>query len=195
MQYLRGIYDSSSHKLIVEFKNLLLEKYWELLLNLVKEAGNSSYLPKDIELKKVDSGKALVIIPCTIEGVENYRDGQRIKNLPDIVTEHLSSVLETFSRRALEEELEKIEFIPLSGYSMDKLKEDIELAIKDKRDLVLVDTYDNYRKLVKQKTAELNQCRFEYLDNDYADVAFLIHSGNIKELKKYRSRLEKTSWI
>ena len=195
MQYIRGIYDSSSHRLMVEYKNVLLEKHWDLFSDLIKEAGNSSYLPKDTELKKVDSGKVLVIMPCTIEGAEDYRDGDRIKNLPDLVTEHLSNVLETFSRRALEHEMKEIEFIPLSGYSMDKLKEDIEQAIKDKRDLVLIDTYANYKKLVRQETIETKQCRFKYLDNDYADVAYLIHSGNSGELKKYKSRLEKTSWV
>ena len=180
MQYIRGIYDSSSHRLMVEYKNVLLEKHWDLFSDLIKEAGKSSYLPKDTELKKVDSGKVLVIMPCTIEGAEDYRDGDRIKNLPDLVTEHLSNVLETFSRRALEHEMKEIEFIPLSGYSMDKLKEDIDA---------------NYKRLVKQETIETKQCRFKYLDNDYADVAYLIHSGNSGELKKYKSRLEKTSWI
>lgn len=195
MQYLRGVYDSSSHRLMVEYKNVLLKKYLGLLSDLVKEAKKVNYLPKSTEIKKIDEESVLISLPCTIEGAENIENGERINNLPELVTDHLSTLIDTFTKKAIEEEMKEIEFIPLSGYPIDKLKEDIEQAIKDKRDLVLIDSYANYKKLANQEVLESKQCRFKYLDNDYADVAYLIHSGNVKELKKYKSRLENKSWI
>ena len=195
MQYLRGVYDSSSHRLMVEYKNVLLKKYLGLLSDLVKEAKKVNYLPKSTEIKKIDEESVLISLPCTIEGAENIENGERINNLPELVTDHLSTLIDTFTKKAMEEEMKEIEFIPLSGYPIDKLKEDIEQAIKDKRDLVLIDSYANYKKLANQEVLESKQCRFKYLDNDYADVAYLIHSGNVKELKKYKSRLENKSWI
>ena len=195
MQYLRGIYDSSSHRLMVEFNNVLLENHWDLFSELIAEASKKSYLPKNTEFKKVSSEKALIVIPYKLEGAENLEDGDRIENLPSQVTEHLSNVLESFSKKAVDLEMKNLEFMPLSGYSLDQMKEDLIQAIKDKRDLVLIDTYSNYKKLVQKETTETNQCVLKYLDNDYADVAYLIYSGNLSELKKYKSKLEVKRWI
>ena len=195
MQYLRGIYDSSSQRLMVEYKNVLLERQWDLFSGMIKHAKKSRELPNDTEIKKIDSEKALIMIPCVIEGAEKYNDGERIKNLPNLITEKLSSLLENFAKVAMESEMSMLEFMPLSGYPISKLKEDLDAAIKDKRDLVLIDTYKNYQKLINLETIESNQLRLKFIDNDYADVAYLIHSGDIQGLKKYKSKLKLNSWV
>ena len=195
MNYLRGLYDSSSHRLMVEFKNVLLDKHWDLFSDMMKEASRKGYIHEDTEIKHVAEGKSLIMIPCNIEGSENLRDGDRITNLPDMITERLSNVLESFSRRAAELEMSELEFIPLSGYPLEQMKEDIDRAIQDKRNIVLIDTYRNYKRLVDHLTAESKQLTLEYLNNEYADLAWIIHSGNLKELNKYKTKLEKKSWI
>lgn len=195
MNYLRGLYDSSSHRLMVEFKNVLLDKHWDLFSDMMGEASRKGYIHEDTEIKHVAEGKSLIMIPCNIEGSENLRDGDRITNLPSMVTEHLSNVLESFSRRAAELEMSELEFIPLSGYPLEQMKEDVDRAIKDKRNIVLIDTYRNYKRLVDHLTEESKQLTLEYLNNEYADLAWIIHSGNLKELNKYKTKLEKKSWI
>ena len=197
MPYLKGLYDSSTKRLMVEFKNALIKKHWDLFSDLINEASKTGYIPKETEYKLVDDEKALIIMPCEIKGSDGMVDGAKIdrSNLPDVVTKNLANILETFSLRAVELEMDELEFIPLQGYPIEKMKEDIEQAIKDKRNLCLIDTFNNYKRLGNKEITVTTQKIIPYINNEYADIVYLIHTGNIKELKKYRAKLEKKEWI
>lgn len=197
MQYIRGLYDSSTRRLMVEFSNSNLKKHWDLFSDLINEASKKDYLPRETEYKLVSDDKALIIFPCELKTDDDVEDGARIKNsdLPEVVTDHLSNLLETFAKRAMELEMDELEFIPLQGYPVEKMKEDIEQAIRDKRDLCLIDTYRNYELLGNKEITETRQKRIPYLNNEYADIAYYIWTGNLGELKKYKAKLEKKTWI
>ena len=194
---LRGIYDSSSKRLMVEFSNPFLEKYWEIFSDIMSESISNDVLPKKTEFKKLAENKALIIIPCKLNNFDDLEDGERISNsdLPDVVTKNLSEVLESFSRTTMDTEMDQLEFIPLQGCSLEKMKDDVILAIKDKRDLCLIDTLKNYEKLENKEIFTTYQIRIPYLNNDYADIAYYIVTGNKTELKKYKTKLRKSQWI
>ena len=189
----KGYYDSDQKQLTIEYKSPYLKKYESLFLEIIERAKETDYLNKGLKIKKVDDFCSMIIIPCDIN-VDYVQESGKINNVPSEITEHVGRIIETFTSKAIDQELENLEFIPLSGYSIKKLQEEIDDAVKDKRDLVLIDTFENYLKLASHETLETNQKHIKYLGEDYADVAYILHTGNKKELKKYESELKLKEW-
>ena len=93
-------------------------------------------------------------------------------------------------------ELKTSEFIPLSGISVETLKSDVVDAVKDKRDLVIVDTYNNCMKFILEKvTTIINQYRIPYMSEEYSDTVLYVYEGNIKKLRElYKDKLMTVDW-
>lgn len=108
----------------------------------------------------------------------------------------MNQLINDFINSAIRHKMRTTEFVPLINYPYDKLREDIIAAIKAKRNICLVDDYENYLKSTENKLLEFNQYYIDYINSDYADVAILVNSGKIEEFKKtFSPKLKKISWI
>lgn len=195
MIYLKGIYDSGSKKMIIEFKNGLIETYFDLLESCVKENKSKGMLPDDLEVQSLGEGRCMITFHIDLPEAEGMKNGQRIGTLPKNMTDKISNVLEEFRKKAIKTEFSTTEFIPLSGYPIENLQEDIKEAIKNKRNFCIVDKYSEYIRFASGNTTSLNQSKVMYLSNEYSDIAIYIYEGNIKKLKElYKDKLSVVDW-
>lgn len=195
MTYLKGIYDASSKRMIIEYKNKLLENHFDILENCVSEGKFKNNLPKDISLQNLNDGRCVITFSFNLPNSDNMKDGQRINSLPKSLTEKLTDLLEEFKGRAIKKEFVTTEFIPLSGYSLDKLQEDVKDAVKNKRNFCIVDKYSEYLKFAAGDITTLKQGNFAYLSNDYSNIALYIYEGNLKKLREtYKDKLSEVDW-
>lgn len=195
MIYLKGIYDSGSKKMIIEFKNGLLENYFDVLENCVKESKSRGILPDDLEVQNLEDSRCLITFHIDLPEAQGMKDGQRIGTLPKDMTNKISGVIEDFRKKAIKEEFTTTEFIPLAGYPLEELQKDIHEAIKNKRNFCVVDNYAEYLKFADGKTTSLNQSKVRYLSNEYSDTAIYIYEGNLKKLRElYKDKLSVVDW-
>lgn len=195
MIYLKGIYDSGSKKMIIEFKNGLLENYFDVLENCVKESKSKGMLPEDLVVQDLKDNRALIIFHIDIPEAKGMKEGERIGTLPRSMTEKISKVIEEFRKKATKKEFTTTEFIPLSGYPLKKLQEDIKAAITNKRNFCIVDDYLEYLKFANGQITCLNQCKLNYLTNEYSNVAIYIYEGNLRKLREiYKNKLVNVDW-
>lgn len=195
MIYLKGIYDSNSKKMMIEFKNSLLENYFDLLENCVQEHIKKGILPKDMEVQNLNDGRCLIMFHIDIPETKGMKDGQRIGALPKNMTERISRVIEEFRTKAMKQEFSSTEFIPLSGYPIESLQKDIKEAIKNKRNFCIIDKYSEYLRFSNGETTKLNQTKVNYHSNEYSDAAIYIYEGNLKKLKDiYKDKLTLVDW-
>ena len=86
MIYLKGIYDSGSKKMIIEFKNGLLENYFDVLENCVKESKSRGILPDDLEVQNLEDSRCLITFHIDIPEAQGMKDGQRIKKSSSLLS-------------------------------------------------------------------------------------------------------------
>lgn len=197
MTILKGIYDSSNKRLMIDFSCSLLRDYYEIFENVTNKYKMSGSLPKGVEINKLEESRCVMVIPIVLPGVDKLGDGERIASgiIPKDLIEKISSVIEDFKASALEKELLTTEFIPLSGYPVKKLKEDIVEAIKNKRNFCIIDNYSNYEKFYNHETTKMNIYKAKYSSNDYSEIALSIYEGKLKDLKvEYLPKLEEIDW-
>lgn len=192
MIYLKGIYDSNSKQMMIEFKNSLLENHFDVLRECVDKSKSLGNLPSDLEVKNLYDGRCLITFHIDIPDTKN---GDRIGRLPKNMTEKISAVIENFREKAIKKEFMTTEFIPLNGYPLENLQEDIKDAIKNKRNFCVIDKYSDYLKFSKGEITKLNQKKVEFLSNEYSDTAIYIYEGNLKKLKEiYKNQLKTVDW-
>ena len=108
----------------------------------------------------------------------------------------IMEIINKFTNSAIRKELKQTEFIPLEGYEEDLLKEDIKTAVQNKRNLCIIDTYESYLKNEEDRKYEYNQYRVDYGTNEYSDVAILIATGKLSEVRKlYKKKLKKETLV
>ena len=119
MIYLKGIYDSNSKQMMIEFKNNLLENHFEVLEECVAENKSLGRLPSDLEVKNLYDGRCLITFHIDIP---DTKEGKKIGKLPKNMTEKISAVIEKFRERAMKKEFMTTEFIPLTGYPLENYR-------------------------------------------------------------------------
>ena len=108
----------------------------------------------------------------------------------------MNDLLNDFINSAVRDKFKTTEFIPLINYPHKNLKEDIITAIKAKRNICIVDDFENYKKSTEDKSLEFNQYFIKYSTSEYADVAILISLGKFKELiDTFSPKLKQIAWI
>lgn len=195
MIVLKGLYDSNNKRLMVDFSCSLLQDYFDVFETVTSKYKSLKFLPNGTEIKRVEDSRCLIILPIDIPGTENLNNGDRVTGIPKDVLEKISDMISEFRSSAVQKELETTEFIPLTGYPLDDLKSDIVEAIKNKRNLCIIDDYSNYKKFSRQEITKIQQYRIKYSSNDYSEVALYIYEGNLKELRNiYSKKLEEVDW-
>lgn len=193
---LRGFYDPDSKKLTIEFSSSFIKDHYNILKESFKES--EKYFPKAPELKRTGETDCVIIISIEIQdSVESSSKfmGFSKMNLPESLTNNINIVINRFLDKSIKLELSNTEFIPLYGYPLNKLQEDIKEAIKNHRNFCLIDKYSDYLEFSRHNTMKLNQKKIEYSSDEYSNIAIDIYQGNIKALReKYMKELEEVNW-
>ena len=150
----------------------------------------------NVKVRRVELNKAVVAFPIDKDNIRRVNDetaSVRFDNVSGLKA--LYSVLNSFTRVALKKELSTTEFIPLNGYPVEDLQKDIQVAVKAKRKLCIIDEYSEYLRMQKENKLVYRQYVVDYGTSEYADTVLMILDGNMSELRdKYLSRLERTEW-
>ena len=146
------------------------------------------------KVRQISPTKAIVAFPVSKDDIKRNGDSAAVRLSSDSL-QALYNVLNSFTRSALKKELNTTEFIPLNGYPIENLQEDIVSAVKAKRKLCIINDYSEY--LEKQKSHNLVYHQFvvDHGTSEYADVVLLILDGDLDTLRKiYTPKLVETEW-
>ena len=196
MLYLKGLYNPTLKLLLVEYKSSHLKKHFQLMEESVKYKKSLGLIPNDLEIKSLDDTKCVISFHIDIPENDRVNTGDKMSKLSKSMTDKLCMIIDDFIERAINAELKTSEIIPLSGISVETLKSDVVDAVKDKRDLVIVDTYNNCMKFILEKvTTIINQYRIPYMSEEYSDVVLYVYEGNMKKLRElYKDKLMTVDW-
>lgn len=173
------------------FKNLAKEKLFPALKG-----------PDSMDVKKfVDSSKEE-----NLKITFSYSSERNIdwKNESPVFANAVMGFLMVFTEKAIRQMLDSSEFVPLSGYSFSKLKEESKRALTERRKLILIKTFDQYEKMGTVENENKYKFDIKILDpekdrTEYANVYLILQNEDPKaaqkELtKKYLSELKYTDW-
>lgn len=190
-------FDPERNVITFNVTSTLLKKYYYNLSGMLKaDEGVSSI--KNIEMSKTGLDTASITLP--IDGTSGIQTSQPRPGIMAVAVEKdlltkVTDVLNRFVNLAINKELITKEFCPLFGYNFANLREDLKLAIKSKRDLIFIDTYENYLNECKNNTYHFNQYVIEYGTSEWADAIILIEKDRIDELEKWiKPLLKETYW-
>jgi hypothetical protein len=171
----------------------LVSRYFSNFRGMLTSSKDS---PSGLKVEKAGPDTAIVIFPPGEVGMAGPAQGSGMNSVMAIIRRFVVGSLKYRSK--------KTEFCPIldfSGgepgeYSFEQLQKDVLAAIKAKRNLTLIDTYQNYLKNQKEMKYIFNQYDVEYGTSEYADVVLLIQLGKLSELQKiYKSKLKLTNWF
>lgn len=173
------------------FKNLAKEKLFPALKG-----------PDSMDVKKfVDSSKEE-----NLKITFSYSSERNIdwKNESPVFANAVMGFIMEFTEKAIRQMLDSSEFVPLSGYSFSKLKEESKRALTERRKLILIKTFDQYEKMGTVENENKYKFDIKILDpekdrTEYANVYLILQNEDPKaaqkELtKKYLSELKYTDW-
>lgn len=178
----------------------LLEKYYSNLRGMVI---NEKSVPKNLTIERSGTSTASIQFPIPAGSIVKQNTETITVDKDLLLNGGMSSVLNVTHRfvcAALSAILKNTEFLPFldfsGGYSFEELQSDVKRAVEAKRDFLMVDTYKNYLEGTKDGGYRFSQYPVKYGTSEYVDIAILIVSGNLEELRKiYKTKLKLTDWI
>lgn len=209
-------YNPEENKFVVEITTDLLKDFFFNFRGMLLE---NTTVPKDIEVVRKSAKTAVVTFTVKKEEVESVGKsipssmlsemgkllgipsenigGGRVFSSDEIKPfETVKGVIEDFVNKASIYKFRKTEFIPLTKYPIEDLKNDCIAAIKAKRDYCIVDDFEKYSKAMDDRTYKIRHFNIPYGTTEYVDVFLCIVSGNIDKLiDKYMPLLEDSKWI
>lgn len=180
----------------VEFKvnsRLLTSKRSEFLDPAVKK--NKKILPKGFEIIERPDGFLGFYYFATEDEVISLMPGAYSLKLREVVSDlFVNSITNTAISFA-----SSLEYVPLSGYPKKSLKEEIQLAVSNKRSLCIVPDYETYVKSSGNPDTLLDpfkHCFVNYGSNEYYDTVMLVYEGRLSDIEeKYRSVMKEDDWL
>lgn len=162
----------------------LLKRYY---LNLCGLLENHKEL-KGLKVKRTGSNKASLCITKDID-FSNPKKGLAIVN-------KLNQIINTFINSGLKKELKTTEFIPLNGYSVSKMQDEILKAVENKRKLCIIKDYKEYvNNGIEKGSYRFHQYMIDYGTEEYYNAVILISGGDFDTLTRmYASKLKEESW-
>jgi len=177
-------FDKDNFRLVVEVQSNLLKKYYNNFVGLLKK---EETMPEGYSVSLVSPGVAKILIPIT--AIDKERESVGF-NIGPII-----GVIDRFTSSALKYELEHTEFIPLNGYPLKNLKEDIKVSVSKKRNLCVLEDYEEYLRMEAEKKFIFTQSYLEYGSSDWADVVLDILGDNLDGLRERMTpQLKLTEW-
>lgn len=178
-------FDPERGVVVLSVTSSLLEKYYP---NFRWMIGGEK---KEFKVDRVDNTTASVTLKAQA-GKPRGEEGITMVAIEKDLIDYFMNTVDKFVSSALRKELSCSEFCPLSGYSFQDLKDDLKVAIENKRNLIFIDTYQNY---LNTKNYQYNQYEIKYGTDEWADAIILVETGKIKELKSWiEPLLKEKSW-
>ena len=198
-------FDPAEKKIVITVQTPLLKRHLSLFRELINNSENKKGLPKGLGVENIEglrSDTALVTFPIQDNDIKSSSE-LRKSSVIGIKMEYMESIsteINRFVSIALKRELDSLEFIPLKGYPVEDLKNDVQSAVKNKRNLCLIKTYDEYLNSQNNESRkdafQFHQYIVWYGTDEYTDVAINLFNGELDELReKYEKRLSFTNWI
>lgn len=190
-------FNPDNNKVVFIFETNLLNRYFPNLKGLVE---NDKDVPSDIEVEQRNSNTALISFSPgpesgNVQKTESNGGGAYRIAIDSRKVESINKVLNKFTRCALKKELSTTEFVPLTGYPEENLKEEIIGALKGKRKLCILRDYDEYLNMQDKELYVFHQYILEYGTNEYVDAVLYIRNGKLSKLRElYSDRLVLTDW-
>ena len=203
--------DLPRKRFVVNIVSNIFQGYFPHFEGLIKK--RKSKLPPGTECVQISPDTVQVSFPISIDSAENIddpRNGDIRKigiSVPAEKVEAVMKFVSAFLNRVVMDMCKHREFLPLTGYPEKSLVEDVKEALSNKRDLIIIDTYQAYLdSKLKAKSAQedeetkirFNQVHLKYKEDksEYCDVVCMLTSGNFKEWRKtYTPKLVSTDWI
>lgn len=164
--------------------------------------------PKNVRVEKIDSVTALITI---VQGIDMDKLGPEENGMIGVPTEFavkiqsVLNIVNEFLRNAVMYCVKRTEFIPLydfSGttrnYSFDEMKEDVVKAMQNKRNLCIIDKFQDYLDNEHEHKYCFNQYMIDYntMADEYVDFILAVKAGKLEELRtKYSGKLTRTEWV
>lgn len=188
-------FDPEKRCVTLSVRTYMISRYFKNFQGMI--IGDSG-TPKNTEVLQIDEDTALIKFPAETSGsIIKASENKMAIGINAEIMGTFQNIINTFMNCALRKELRTTEFIPLYGYSIDSLKEDIQNAVKNKRNLCIIKDYSEYLNMQKGKDGkyEFHQYLVEVGMPEYADVAILLYQKKIKELREmFEDKLEFESW-
>ena len=108
----------------------------------------------------------------------------------------VNNVINKFISLALKDKLKTTEFLPINNYPDNELKVDVLNALQGKRNLCIIDDFENYKEQTRLNTYSFNQYIVKYGTSEYADTILMLVNDEFDKFKEYyNDKLISTSWI
>jgi hypothetical protein len=186
-------FDAENSRLVISFNTNLLLKYYPNFYGLLNK---ETQVPSGLSISKSGKNTALITFPVGKGQIGDKENDRVYLAIDKNKLTNIMNVINRFITGAIRKELNTTEFLPLEGYPEGDIKTDVVKAVEGKRNFCIIDTYENYLKQCKDREYNYNQYMVEYGTDEYYDVAIMIETGEFKDLvEKYKSKLDKTSWL
>lgn len=177
---------------VLEFhvESFFLESYFQNFKNMIQFINKES---GEVKVCRKTDNTAIISVPVLV-------DGNSIA-INAAVKFSLDTALKEFEQLAFEKERKNLEFIPLSGYSVDNLSVEIKDTVEKKRSLLIIKSYKEFLNLSDSKVNVedkfvFNQYRVEYGTKEYFDAVLMIYNKDLSSLRKiYAKKLKETRWL
>lgn len=187
-------FDPRNKKITLEFQTNLLKKYYPNFEGMITA---DSSIPSGTNVQQTREDTAVITFPVP-KNTSIKNDSENGVGYIAVEPENMEifgNVINKFVNAALRREFKTTEFIPLEGYPIEKLRNEIRSALENKRNFCIIDTYENYLKLTQKNNYEFNQAILEFGSTDYAKTAVLVYRSDIEGLRKmWSERLKLDSW-
>lgn len=188
-------FDPESKMIVINVKTNLLSKYYPNFKGLFDNADD---LPNGTKIERVGESMASIIfpIPESASISVDKKSGTGSVALETGATENIYNTVNKFVNSAIRSELRKTEFLPLSGYPLEDLQNDVKAGVGAKRRFCILGSYQEYLDMQSEGKYEFTQAMIDYGTPEYADIAVMVMSGEMEELKKLMEpRLKKEDWF
>lgn len=193
MKIQRGL-NPESKMIQITITTPLLSEYYNNFSGMMKNS--SSDISEGLSVERVSNDSALVSFPLPEDSQMINQGEKALISMSPVVVDRLNDVISKFINCGLRKTLKNMEFLPLNNYDLSGLQDDIKAAIENKRNFCILRDYNEYLKMSEERKYQFTQKIIKYGTSEYADVALLIHSGKLDELREWLDpQLNFCEWI
>lgn len=183
-------FDREKMEIVVNVQCNLLKKYYQNFVGTLEKKKDKMPSGFSVQQPSIDTARISFPLPDGTKVSNSGGIGSFAVNLTSLV-----NIIESFAGTALRYELEHTEFIPISGYPVEDLQKDILASVKNKRNLCVIASYDEYLRMEKEQKYQFNQVYLNYGTQEWADLVLMIQDGDMDAIRNaYLPKLEFTEW-
>lgn len=198
---IRNSFDPNEKRIQLIVTSNLLNNYFPNFSGMIKNSSKRLDLTEDqLRVEKTGKNTAIISFPLPVDSQVMKVDEQKMAvSMNPLSMEILNDSINRFCNAALRKTLKTTEFLPIFGYPIEDLKEDVKEAVKNKRNFCIIKDYQEYLDFSNSKESPkycFTQVIAEYMSDLWAEAVLLILDDKIEDLRKLVEPLyKKTEWI